>query len=271
MRQNLAILKGSLDQNTLTENIGMGVTQYKPAESLRRYIDAYYTIHRDAHYIPAVSHIFPDGCSDLFANLGNTTPYINNSIPLRPGHLYLGGTMANCMTVTTLPRSAFVGIRFKPGGLNVFYRLPILDLVDDVVDFPDPELMPLLDLDRGVMDRLNQFFVRRLSRARDDIFRLTGAVYQVKGRITVDDLAKKYFVSNRTLERLFKFNIGINPKEFIRIVRFQEVLKRLQGEPSRESLLRIAYETGYYDHAHLTNDFKRYSGLNPTDILPTGS
>jgi AraC-like DNA-binding protein len=57
-------------------------------------------------------------------------------------------------------------------------------------------------------------------------------------------------------------------------VRFQEVLKRLQqaGEGngslilSEESLFRIAVEFGYYDHAHLTNEFKKYSGILPSEL-----
>jgi AraC-like DNA-binding protein len=86
----------------------------------------------------------------------------------------------------------------------------------------------------------------------------------------VEALAREAHVSNRTLERIFKENVGIPPKEFLRIVRFQEVLKRLQQTGGRmvsdESLLRIAFELGYYDHAHLTNEFKKYAGILPSEL-----
>jgi AraC-like DNA-binding protein len=73
-------------------------------------------------------------------------------------------------------------------------------------------------------------------------------------------------------------SLGISPKEFIKIARFQEVLRRLQqirpqsvlqdgpGDIPQESLLRIAFELGYYDHAHLTNEFKRYAGIRPSEL-----
>ena len=81
----------------------------------------------------------------------------------------------------------------------------------------------------------------------------------------VEALAQEAHVSNRTLERIFKENVGIPPKEFLRIVRFQEVLKRLrQTDVSEESLLRVAFGLGYYDHAHLTNEFKKYAGILPS-------
>jgi AraC-like DNA-binding protein len=248
----------------------MGSSEYKPTEQLRDYIDAYYTVQRDPGCKPSSRRIYADGCTDLVANIGTTVPFIDQRVPLMPGHLYLGGTMTCSTEITTLPGTVFVGIRFKPGGFNVFYKIPIFEIVDDIVDFPDHELLSLLDIDKGLTDRLDAYFLRRWKQGREDIFRMTKDIYQFKGQITVDNLARKYFVSNRTLERLFKFNVGINPKEFIKIVRFQEVLKKLQKETSRESLLRIAFETGYYDHAHLTNEFKRYSGLNPTDIMPRG-
>jgi AraC-like DNA-binding protein len=98
----------------------------------------------------------------------------------------------------------------------------------------------------------------------------------------VEELSRNFHVGNRTMERIFKENVGIPPKEFIKIVRFQEVLRRLRqirppdvsnggmqdGSPgvSEESLLRIAFELGYYDHAHLTNEFKKYAGIRPSEL-----
>ena len=35
---------------------------------------------------------------------------------------------------------------------------------------------------------------------------------------------------------------------------------------TNESLLRMAYDLGYYDHAHLTNEFKKYAGILPSEL-----
>jgi len=65
---------------------------------------------------------------------------------------------------------------------------------------------------------------------------------------------------------IYNAGSGTAPKEFLKIIRFQEALKRLQLNTSQESLLRIAYELGYYDHAHLTNEFKKYAGILPSEL-----
>jgi AraC-like DNA-binding protein len=65
---------------------------------------------------------------------------------------------------------------------------------------------------------------------------------------------------------MFNEHMGISPKEFIKVIRFQQVLKRIRKKDYKESFSQLAYEMGYYDHAHLTNEVKRYSGFNPTTL-----
>jgi AraC-like DNA-binding protein len=68
------------------------------------------------------------------------------------------------------------------------------------------------------------------------------------------------------LERNFKKNIGISPKEFVNILRFQFALEKIKDNQLGKSLQDIAFESGYYDHAHLSNEIKRYTGLSPSQF-----
>lgn len=70
----------------------------------------------------------------------------------------------------------------------------------------------------------------------------------------------------RQLERCFKKHIGITPKEFANIIRFQFAFSKIKHNEQRKSLLDIAFDTGYYDHAHLSNAIKRYTGLAPSQL-----
>jgi AraC-like DNA-binding protein len=89
-------------------------------------------------------------------------------------------------------------------------------------------------------------------------------------------------MTERQLERRFNEQIGISPKEFINLTRFRQAFVKIQlggiplggappgGAPQNQhkrSLADIAWECGYYDHAHLTNDFKRYAGSAPTELI----
>jgi transcriptional regulator GlxA family with amidase domain len=94
---------------------------------------------------------------------------------------------------------------------------------------------------------------------------VTKTVEQFKGSLTVDFLAREHNMTTRTMERAFKRDIGISPKMFIGIIKFVHTNKRIETNKGKNSLLRIAHEQGYYDHAHLSKEVKRFTGFNPSD------
>ncbi|TWV97499.1 helix-turn-helix domain-containing protein [Chitinophaga pinensis] len=69
----------------------------------------------------------------------------------------------------------------------------------------------------------------------------------------------KKHITTRQLERNFQRHIGVSPKEFTNIVRFRCALSQIKHNKQEGSLLSIALDCGYYDHAHLTNEIKRYT------------
>jgi transcriptional regulator GlxA family with amidase domain len=95
---------------------------------------------------------------------------------------------------------------------------------------------------------------------------IADAVYQYKGQISVDVLAKECNVSNRTLERYFLNNMGIGPKEFINIVRFREVMIALQNGSTSGEFAKIAVEMGYYDQSHFIKEVKKRAGSIPSAL-----
>jgi AraC-like DNA-binding protein len=192
-------------------------------------------------------------------------------IPLNPGQLYLGGTMTAYGVLKSEADCLLTGIRFWPGGFYALFPKTTQPAVDSVIEFRDEKLCKLLGDAENIGKRLDQWFAQRPTPkpAKYDFAFLRNRMYDSGGQVSVESLAAEMFVSNRTLERIFKQNVGIPPKEFLRIVRFREVLKRLRNAApaaTKESLLQIAFELGYFDHAHLTNEFKKYSGILPSEL-----
>jgi AraC-like DNA-binding protein len=243
----------------------MRYSKYKPAPSLKKYIDFYWILQTDANYKPFKAPLFADACTDIFINAGSYAGDFNGSSPLLPGCVYMGGTTTTSSFVRTMPESIFIGIRFKPGGISVFCDLPLYEIVDQIIEIQDNHLFSLIGLDELLPVRFDEYFLAKQQEKRS-IVPITEAVYHYKGQISVDALAQKCNVSNRTLERMFGIHVGVTPKEFINIVRFQQTLQVLHHEQSKGRLLQIASEMGYYDHAHLTREIKKYSGLNPSGI-----
>jgi len=79
-------------------------------------------------------------------------------------------------------------------------------------------------------------------------------------QILKDDLSKR-----RQLERNFKKQIGISPKQLGKVLRLQTALKMLLNKD--ESLTNIAYESEYFDQAHFIKDFKEFIGTTPKEFL----
>lgn len=250
----------------------MSYTEHIPAKGLEEYIVAYWVRKTGPATKPSGRRVYADGCSDLIFNAGNSTVFFNpraraeEMIPLHPGRLYLGGTMTAYGVVHSEPGSILSGIRFKPGGFYTFFGIPMEPAVDAVIPFHDDALMGLMKYEEGLPDCLNSWFARRpiVGDKKHNFALLSKIAYRSRGQASVETLAAEAHVSNRTLERIFKENVGIPPKEFLRIIRFQEVLRQLRQ--AEESLLRIAFELGYYDHAHLTNEFKKYAGILPSEL-----
>jgi len=85
-----------------------------------------------------------------------------------------------------------------------------------------------------------------------------------KGMLTIEKLLAQVPVTERQMERKFKEYIGITPKKFTDIVRFQAFIKALKSSKSA-SITEMVYRFGYYDQAHLNNYFKRKTGVTPFD------
>ena len=79
---------------------------------------------------------------------------------------------------------------------------------------------------------------------------------------TVSEVAKLTGYSRRRFIELFNDEVGIKPKIFSRIQRFQAALE-LVKRASPVSWSEIALACGYYDQAHLIRDFQTFSGLTP--------
>jgi AraC-like DNA-binding protein len=244
----------------------MTFTEYPPSAALTPYIDAYWIIETDAIIRPGARRFFVDGYLDLFINMGTSVPLVNNTLTLAPGKMYLNSALRTCLDIEHAAGSYFVGVRFKPGGYPALYRADIGEIADRIFYFDDPRLQLLLDVDAALFDRLDRYFLSRIKEGQYPALSITETIKMQKGKISVDALARHHNITTRTMERLFHSTVGVSPKEFIGIIRFQQVLERLRFSTS-ESLLSLAVESGYYDHAHMTREVKKIAGVTPSQLM----
>jgi AraC-like DNA-binding protein len=84
-------------------------------------------------------------------------------------------------------------------------------------------------------------------------------------RFSLDWLADQACLSTKQFYNLFVQRMGISPKLYARIARFDQTVKRKNAQPAYD-WLSIALEYGYYDYQHLVRDYKEFTKLTPTEF-----
>jgi len=109
--------------------------------------------------------------------------------------------------------------------------------------------------------------------ARRNSFHAIDEVAQVLERrpehFSLDWLACQACLSPRQFNRIFTERMGIGPKLFSRISRFNKAMAYKERNPSAD-WSSIAYNLGYTDYQHLYKDFKQFAGVSPPALLLEG-
>ena len=175
-----------------------------------------------------------------------------------------------------------VGVFFRPARAAPFLGVAISDLTDRTVGIDDVWGMAglrlpgeLCELDEaGRIDRLESVLRTRLARAPRpasalDVEALAANVLQHRGRVSVDAMARAAGVSRQYLSRQFRERIGIGPKLYSRLARFQSGLA-YAGARARVDWARVALDLGYADQSHMIAEFRLFSGLTPHTLASRG-
>ncbi|MCC8155373.1 MAG: helix-turn-helix domain-containing protein [Tannerellaceae bacterium] len=116
---------------------------------------------------------------------------------------------------------------------------------------------------------LETYFIKALAENRlFNIQRLIPSIDLLKKETetTLSSMAEISCLSPKQYKRIFQEYIGVNPKEFIRIQRFQRALYLLHTQ-SYHQLQHVAFDCGYYDLSHMNKEFKIFSGYTPGEYL----
>jgi AraC-like DNA-binding protein len=170
-----------------------------------------------------------------------------------------------------------MGVHFKPGGAFRFLGVPASELADTHVDLEalwgraTQDLREQLCvaanparrfrvLERALIARLeNTWKEHRAVRAALDIFGRDA------GEVRTRDLAAHLGLSQRHFIKVFSNQVGITPKQFGRVQRFQRALE-LTRSSSTPDWADIVVACGYFDQSHLIHDFQTFLGLTPTEF-----
>ncbi len=167
-----------------------------------------------------------------------------------------------------------VGIDFKPGGIYPFlndsftgwqgFWMPGQEVVSGLPALPAGSSWDLSSAEIWYQD-ITKFFESKVTHLRSHHLELITKAAEVMWsaeNISIDELAEKVATSARTLQRVFQSEVGLSVKETLRIVRFNKALRAINGQPTQK-LVDFALESGYFDQAHMSAEFKKLVRESP--------
>ncbi|MBM3395323.1 MAG: helix-turn-helix transcriptional regulator [Betaproteobacteria bacterium] len=228
----------------------------QPAAALRRYVD---------HYWIALSNqeethtVLPDGTVDLVLS--------SKQMDCRAE---LFGTTTTRVDVPLVLGSHYLGICFRAGQSRHFFRRDATELTDSCVPVEVLDMQSVDELATAVAQvdvhaRLDAWLMRTLERRPPHHSVIDVAIQRIEfagGNVCMGSLAGDYGKSLRQFERRFLETVGVSPKLFAQIVRFQQSLALLST--STLPLAQLAAELGYADQSHLSHAFSRFYGSPPS-------
>lgn len=256
----------------------MRYCEIKPRPSLRSFIECYWILESDGKAVSDTPEpILPDGCVELILNCDEPFFEIkDNGERVKQSMHFVVGQMTRPMTITPSGKVQLIGIRFHPAGTAPFLKQPLHEMTNQTVEMSDADCSLARELTAAIsssaswakrIHAIELCLRQRIQTFAGDqrLLKLTANAVRLEGRVKIDALADAAGVSGRQLERRFLQEVGIGPKLFCRILRFQKVFCAVAEDST--SWADIAVTCGYYDQAHLIRDFQEFAHQTPAVLL----
>jgi AraC-like DNA-binding protein len=223
--------------------------------------------------------LMPNGESTIVLQLGDDVIRVydwkNPSKFDSYGYAALCGPRSEPIVIDTAQQDRVFGIQFRPGGAFPFFRAPGRDFENRGAELEllwpgatsrlRERLMESSSVDEMfsiALDTLLAQLVRPLA-LHPAVVHAARSLAARPHRTRVAAVVESIGMSHRRFLQLFADQIGMTPKTFCRVRRFQRVLLHV-STASKIDWPRVALDCGYYDQAHFIHDFQSFSGFSPT-------
>ncbi len=260
----------------------MLINEVKPSPFLFEYIRLYRII--DFHFPKSISLPFkvypprPEHCLQFYPKDTETVEYTNKS-------LVIANKKATILGQHTIVNHRHVGreflafqVVFQPGALHRITGINSVELTNSYLDAEDilgsntrlvneqlynaksyPEMIRIIE---GYLSRLVK--TTKISEHPVDVISKQMTV-QHEG-YSLDKFIKDACLCHRQFDRKFLERVGISPKQYLQVIRFDKAFRMKNRFPDKD-WLSIALHCNYYDYQHLVKDYKEFTGCTPNQFL----
>lgn len=247
--------------------------QYTPPAPLDSYVAVIWTAERDFTAPDSYFDILPDGYVELIFSYGSPSTISSGGITRAAPPCYLVGLLTAPLRLRAAGTLRIVGVRCYAWGVAPLLGDAIHRSASGMISldtcWPDLTAAMLAALAEGdaqtAISTLTAFLQERAHQiplVSKQELGLPQALFERKGHLRIADIAAQSSYSRRQFERRFRTAVGIAPKAYSRLLRFERVRNQLYNEPDA-NLAALAYANGYADQAHLNREFKAFSQQTP--------
>lgn len=267
---------------------------HRPGPPLDRFVElvTYFEGYEPEH---SKERLLPDGAVEIIVDLGERPKRLfdrdDSARSTAFKRAWISGMRRNWIVIEAQPGSSLLVIRFKPGGAFPFLGFAvegitdIVDQLDTVIGDATASLRDRLlesPTPQAKMAAVEHWLIARAGGALEPNFvieYLTGRLFAPAG-IRIGDVVAEIGYSQRHVLDLCRRWVGLSPKQYGRIRRFQQVLSavaRPHGEEPTEEEMKLrsgplvepdwgdlAASHGYCDQSHLVRDFRDFAGMTPS-------
>lgn len=252
-----------------------------PPYPLNQFIESffYYNGYNPGH---SIERSLPDGNVHIIFDFTDYPKYIYDNHTLKEiqscKNVWFSGFRTEPITIPSGKESEMLVVTFHKGRAFPFLCEPLYVLTNVVVDAELVLKNEILDLRETLREitpveqKLTRLEEELLKHYRKSLTENPFVDYAISRIIAapnqggLKEIASKVGYSQKHLIKIFKDHVGVAPKEFLKIIRFQKAIQEIEQSESIH-WASLALDCGFYDQSHFIADFKAFSGFTPADYL----
>lgn len=247
---------------------------------LRSYIKEYCFMESVPGNVDIVERVIPTENVQLMFHYKK--PFVilqSNNIKEHQPKSIISGLSNTFSDVSTNGEVGVVFVSFYPNGACHFFKFPLSEIENKSIDLTEIYSREISEVEEQLAEKktikekvsiIEKFLIKRYSPiALYDSSLINKSIEIVKnskGQMNTNYLSSCLYTTPKTLERKFSQYLGKTTKQYIKLIRFNEVLLDF-NKYKEKSMTEIAYKNGYFDQSHFIKDFKTYTGYTPKEFV----
>lgn len=249
----------------------MKIEVINPGKYLKEYVKCYWVLEKGNYFHK--ERLFPTGELQLIFHYGNPFCESNkNSEEIKQPEFLGCGQFTKYRDIISRSDAGLIGVVFHPYSITSFFKMPAWEFSHSVIDLESiakeyKTLGCMVQDAASTAERIliiEKFLLKKMFISNKHHFNLVKEsiryISESRSKFQIKDLSGKFNLSERQFERIFNKYVGLSPRSFSGIARFNRALRLIN---SRSSLTDISLDAGFYDQPQFIKDFKEFTGHTP--------